>query len=360
MDFFKRNPVFSALLGLIILLLIGGVVMNVMIQGQVQQAEKSVQSAKRQLDSALALEPAPTEANVEAAQANVKALKAELEKRIESTRGNKPTLLKGQPPASGTQMLFLLNAYRNEIAQVAGRTVPYGVTDEQIEEMKAKGEPIPSTTVPQDSSFGFSRYTQTPPKDADVPKIFQQYEILNYVLRKLLSTGPKSIVSVQRGPVELPPPSPESTGRGGNRNAEAALKPDEFRVGSESAAVEGAVETLAFKIVFTGYTESLRSFLKQIEEFEAPIVVRSVEAVPLESSVNVAASAPSAPATAFDLFGGVGADNAEETEQTKDAGREPIVADNVSEFTVVLEYILVNFTKTAEETDGDDEEEDLS
>lgn len=352
MDVLKKNPVFSALLALFILLFIGGIVMIFMTYGQVQEAEKSVQSAKRQLDSALALEPAPIPANVESAEANVAALKEELKKRIQSTLGKKPKLLKGTPPASGTQMLFQLSAYRNELAQLASRTIPYGVGETTIQEKKAAGEPVPSTTIPNGFEFGFSRYigSGNPPKDADVPKIYQQYEILNYLLRKLMSTGPKSIVSVQRGPVELPPP-PANPSKYGNKNPDAALKADEFRIGSESAAVEGAVETMAFKIVFTGYTENLRLFLKQVEEFEAPIVVRSVEVKPVESSVAAGASQSTNadnndPFKLFNNFGGQ--DDQQEEDEPLPSERKPIVTDNVSEFTVVLEYIKVNFTETAD------------
>jgi len=355
MDVFKKNPVFSALLALFILLFIGGIVMIVMIQGQVQAEQKKVERAKQSLNMALALEPAPTQANVDLAKSNVEALKSELDKRVESTLGNKPDLMDKEPPATGTQMLFQLNAYANEFAKVASRTIPVGNTDSEIEKMKAEGETLPSTDLPPNFAFGFSRYIDSgkPPADADVPMIFKQSEILTYVLRKLFNTRPISIVSVQRGPVELPPPDPNV------RNPTNSLKADEFRIGSESAGVEGAVQTLGFKIVFTGYTENLRSFLKQIEEFEIPLVVRSVEAAPQEGSVSVAArTGPAAPANnPFDLFGGVGGDDEEpQGQEQQDKAREPLVAENISEFTVVLEYITVKFTDQSANVDSEDEE----
>ncbi|GHB96386.1 Amuc_1100 family pilus-like protein [Cerasicoccus arenae] len=362
MKFFKQNPVFSVLLTLFILLFIGGVVMNFMLQSKVEAEKKSVSTSNSQLRSALALEPAPTEANIETAEKNVQDLSNALEKQVKSTLGKKPGLISSKAPTSGTQMLFQLRAYRDEFAQVAKRTIPIATSDAEVAKMQEEGETLPSTSIPANFAFGFSRYIDSgePPKDADVPVIYQQKEILTYILRKLFNTRPIDLVSVVRGPVELPKPAPGATTRN-STNTGPVLKADEFRIGSETARVDGAVETLSFKVVFTGYTENLRSFLKQIEEFEIPLVVRSVETVPLEASANVAsASAPAAPASPFALFGDLGGAGKNDSAPVADVGpdKEPIVEENVSEFTVVLEYITV--TVSQDDETNDDGEGDLS
>lgn len=349
MNKLKQNPVFSALLALFILLFIGGIVYFFMLQKEVDKQKKAVKSAESQLNAALSLQPAPTQANLDAAKSNVEALTKALEARVDSTYGNKPDMLKAEAPTNGTQMLFQLRAYSNEFAQVAKRTIPVEFTDEQIEKKKAAGEPIPSTAIPENFAFGFSRYIDSgkPPADSDVALINQQKEILTYILRKLFNTRPKGIVSISRAPMEVTSlmEAPQETGNRRTTNtASDGMKKDEFRIGVESAAVEGAVQTLPFKIVFTGYTENLRSFLKQIEEFEVPLVVRAVEVVPLESSVSSTASTTKTDQQdIFSLFGG--APEKDETEESAEPEREPIVAENVSEFTVVLEYISVDLTK---------------
>lgn len=357
MKLFKQNPVFAALLTLFILLFIGGLAGIYFFQQQAAEEKGKIARADSQLRAALMLEPAPTMDNIEAAEANVQSLETELKKRIDSTKGKKPTIMQGKPPASGTQMLFKLTAYSQEFAQVAERTIPINVSDSEIETMREAGERLPSTTIPANFAFGFSRYIETgePPADKDVAVIFQQNQILNYVLRKLFSTRPISIVSIQREALEIPLPPPGAN-RGSNQQGPKP-RADEFRIGSETARVEGAVETLAFKIVFTGYTENLRSFLKQIEEFEIPLIVSSVEVKPLTSGVSVAAAAQTNGTPFGEIFGNLGGE-AEADAIPEEGIREPIVSENISEFTVVLEYITVNITKQKAATD-DAQEEDL-
>lgn len=309
MKFFKQNPLFVTLLAVFTLLFIGGVVMIFVLSGQSAKEAKALKSAETSLRGALTLSPAPTSDNIEAAEANVKALRAVLEREIQSTRGSKPALLKGKAPASGTEMLFQLEAYKNEFLREAKRTVPINVGEKELEIMKKEGVEPPSVKVPDGFNFGFSRYLASgePPSASQIPVIYQQKEILTYLLRKLLSTRPISIVSVQREPVAGASAEPAKKNAGKVNNSAQGkpdLMSDEFAVGAESARVKGAVETQPFKIVFTGYTENLRSFLKQIETFELPLVVRSVEVSPVESSVKTGASAQAKkPDDIFSIFG---------------------------------------------------------
>ncbi|WP_309399815.1 Amuc_1100 family pilus-like protein [Cerasicoccus maritimus] len=361
MNKLKQNPVFSALVVLFILLFIGGIAMFFVLKGQVDKEKKAVKSAASQLNMALSLSPAPTQANLEAAEKNVDLLTKALDARVKSTLGAKPNLLKATAPTSGTQMLFQLRAYSKEFAQVASRTVPINVSQAEIEKLEASGKPLPSTTIPADFAFGFSRYIDSgePPADDDVAQVNQQKEILTYILRKLFNTSPVGIVSVSRSPAEIEAlMAPKPTSGRISANSGPSMKADEFRIGTESAKVDGAVETLPFKIVFTGITENLRSFLKQIEEFEIPLVVRSVEVVPVGDNVTKTAStaAKNDPMSIFGAFGVT-----EDKPEDKPAvDREPIVEDNVSEFTVVLEYITVKLTdKSATSADALNGEEEL-
>ncbi|MEO0794509.1 MAG: hypothetical protein AAFX93_05090 [Verrucomicrobiota bacterium] len=349
MKFFKQNPVFSAILSLFVVLFIAGLVFIFLLNGQVAKEQKDVKRAESNLRAALSLQPAPTDENIQAAEKNISELKQVLEKQIAATAGNKPNLLSSNPPATGTDLFFQLQSYRDELTQDAERTVPINVSDEELEVMEEFGTEVPGVEIPEGFAFGFSRYIDSgePPADSAVPVLFKQKEILTYALRKLLSTRPISIVSVDRSPLELPKPK--------SKDERQQLNADEFNVGSESAAVKSAVETIPFRIVFTGYTENLRSFLKQIEEFEIPLVVRSVEVTPLEDSVVTADNSRGGRGNSVDdLFGGFGSATPESDAEPAAPAKDPIVAENESEFTVVIEYITVTVAGK------DSKKEDLS
>ncbi|WP_309387197.1 Amuc_1100 family pilus-like protein [Cerasicoccus frondis] len=361
MNKLKQNPVFSALLVLFILLFIGGIAMFFVLKGQVDKEQKTLKSAGNSLNAALSLSPAPTEENLQSAEENVASLTNALDARIKSTLGTKPGLLKATPPSSGTQMLFQLRAYRNEFAQVASRTVPVDISDTEVEKLKEEGKPVPSTSLPDNFAFGFSRYIDSgePPADDDVALVNRQKEILTYILRKLFNTRPKGIVAVVRSPEEIEALMVKPTGNTTSSNKGPALKSDEFRIGTETAHVQDAVQTLPFKIVFTGLTENLRSFLKQIEEFEIPLVVRSVEVKPLEKSTKTASTQTKN--DPLSIFGAFGVQEDKKEESNADPDREPIVEDNISEFTVVLEYITVKLnqpSKSSGDSASNGEEEE--
>ena len=47
-----------------------------------------------------------------------------------------------------------------------------------------------------------------------------------------------------------------------------------------TARVKGFIDTMAFRITFTGQTAALRNFVVRLAEFELPILVREVEVEP--------------------------------------------------------------------------------
>lgn len=370
MKLFKQNPVFATLAVVFALLFIAGAAMIVVFAGQAGDAQKKAQRAETALRGALSLSPAPTAENIEAAEANIASLREALDRQIATTKGSKPEALQGTPSASGTEMLFQLKGYKGEFLREAERTVPLNVGEKELEIMRSNGVELPQVRVPANFAFGFSRYLDSgePPADDQIPVVYQQKEILTYLLRKLLNTRPISIQQVQREPVGvLAAVSAETEPGRGGRGSQSAKGPklmdDEFKVGAASARVEGAVETLPFKIVFTGYTENLRSFLKQVEAFDLPLVVRSVEVQPIANSLAIAQNETPAPDdeanNLFAIFGGGTSESVEEEAAPKaQPDRVQIVAENESRFSVVLEYIQV--TVGEEDDQSDAEEEDFS
>jgi hypothetical protein len=138
------------------------------------------------------------------------------------------------------------------------------------------------------------------------------------------------------------PPDPNSN------PANAATPKDTFTIDPlVSARVPGAVDTMAFRFKFIAYSDTLRGFLDALAKFEYPLVVRSVEVEPATEDALKAAKAASA-AAPVDASSGIvlpGAADASAT-ATPDQSAAPagpvkaaVVKNNLSEFTVVIEYI---------------------
>ncbi|WP_345786094.1 hypothetical protein [Rubellicoccus peritrichatus] len=312
---------------MLLLLFVAGVVFIFLAAGKSEASTKKLSTAERNLKSALALSPAPTDANLAASVENIEALKSTLSQQIAATEGRNPAILESRPPLSSTDMYYDLLAYKNELDKDAKLITPFNAAE-------------PGVAIPEDFNWGFSRFLASgegePPPEENISDVFTQKIILNYLLRKLLATGPQSMVSVKREPVVIERPAGAVDARGSSE----ALEADEFWIGSETASIKGAVETMAFEIGFTGYTQNLRAFLKDIASFELPLVVRSVEVKPVDDSTKVASNNDTD--SIFAIFGDIGGDqDTEEQTAAIEENQEPVVDQNISQFSVVVEYIEV-------------------
>lgn len=337
MKFFKENPIFSILVIVLLLAFAGGAWFAYGAYEKSQKHEKQGGSAEADLRRALALSPAPTQANKEAAQRNVTALKESLRQQIETTKGTNPDLIDNDIPENGTELLFQLRGYREELTRDAANQIPINLNEKSVAEGNVQN---PGVKLPDNFAFGFSRYLHhgIPPGKDNVAKVYLQKQILEYVVEQLMDTRPIEIKNVQRETL-----SEASRGSAAASSSQAQQMPsDEFRLGTSTIAAKDAVSTMGFRVVFTGYTENLRQFMKQLEAFELPLVVRNVSVKPLESSVRTDARGASGGGNnSFEsLFGIVPAIDPLNTAQTSRA-QEPVVAENISEFTVVIEYITV-------------------
>lgn len=335
MAFLKKYPLFISLMVIFLLVFAAGWYLVFVEAGKTKQAEAKVEASIRSLNSALSLSPAPTQQNLEKSEQNLEELKAALKAQLDATAGINPGILSGQPPKDESTMLFQLQAYRNQLTQQAESIVP--VTQDR------EANPRPGVSLPANFAWGFSRFIDQgrPPPERYIPQIFKQMEILRYIMEQLLETRPASIVAVQREAIV--PTEKEAEGTASRRQQTSTARSDEFTIGSETARVPGAVDTMAFRVVFTGYTVNLRKFLMNIEKFELPLVVRSVEVRPLQQQAaksGATSSRSNRPANPFEaLMGGSGSTPASTAAEA--AGQEPIVSENESEFTVVIEYLDV-------------------
>ena len=323
MESLKKYPAFFGLIGLFLVVFIAGLVFIFLSLSSAGKAKEDFEKAQRGLKSAQSLSPAPSQENLAASEENIRQLAAALERQVKATRGRSPELLdREKAPTQPVTMLVQLENFASDFTQEAATVIPWGADEDR----KAQG-----IELPDNFKFGFSRYLDTgqQPEDKVIPELFKQKQILSFILRRLYDSQPFSIVSVQREALVEVVPDPK---KANTNQPKQEGKDDEFKIGDISAAVPGAIETMAFRLEFTGYTPTLRMFLKKLEEFELPLVVRSVEVKPAKTKTKSQKQTSSNPFS-FDSAPSEGA--------TPSVNRDPIVEENLSHFTVVVEYIQV-------------------
>lgn len=333
MGLLKKNPIFSLVVLVCALALLAGAYLAFAEAGKVSQLEQSVRSAKSQLSNALNADPAPTEANIKASTANV----LELTSQLEAIRTDLEQGSRLKTSTDGIQVMASVQQFISDYQNKAEANV------------NEEGEAA-AITLPEDFAFGFEQYIDeaTIPDDPTViPVLDQQRQILGYLLDQLFSANPHSIVSVRREVLENKPTTGEA-GRGRNRE-----RAEGFQVNSAiSARVPGAIETLGLSLTFTGYTDSLRDFLNSLSNFDLPIVVRSIEVNRAETSA--VRQRPAQSANNLDaIFGVFGGDSGPAATEAPQEVQKPVIAENVSSFTVILEFIEIILPEEAREEAGE-------
>jgi hypothetical protein len=330
LDFFKRYPIFTALLAVCLLGFAVEVFFVFKSRTVAGKAHRSLASAESSLSAALSVSPAATDANLQAAKQNVADLQGQLDgivKTLQATGNFSPA------PADAVTLLADIQHF----------------VDNFNSEAKEKQIVI---SDPANFTFGMGQYVGpvAPPPPDKIALVFKQMEILEYILNQLFAAKPADqammLETVEREN-EVP-----VTNTGNNNSADQGPK-ETFAVDPlVSARVTGAVDTLAFRIKFIAYSDALRAFLNELAQFDYPLVVRSVEVQPAtQDTLNAAMAAanPSAAPAGTDTSGvtlgggAVAATGTDTGNQTAAAPagpvREAVIKDNLSEFTVVIEYI---------------------
>lgn len=310
MSFLKKNPIFCIIAALGLAAFAAGLYLAINASGEAKQAERSSNNAQAQLRTLLNEAPALTEENLDAANRNLAALQSRFERiRQDLERGASLDVSDdGVSVSAGIQQYIakFQDAVENHVDE-AGQSAP-------IE-------------TPDDFAFGFEQYLG----EADVPedlervsRLDKQRQILSYLMRQLIEANPQSIDAVEREIMD----SEEESGKA------FSIDP---RI---SAQVPGAIDTIAFRLTFTGYTESLRDFLNHLADFDLPIVVRRVEVErPSGTETRVASPRRNDPNDLFgDIFAGDETAGQAGNEEASE-GQEPVIEENFSEFTVILEFI---------------------
>lgn len=330
MSFLKKNLLLCIVAAVCVAAFLAGVYMALAEYRAIKDARRSLASAESQLSSLHNADPVPTEENLAAAEKNLAELQAALADIREDLRSDSE-----------------MSTSKDGVSVMAGIQQYISKFQKQTAAHKNEfGEAAPIET-PDNFAFGFGQYIDEASVPADGPRaslLDKQRQILNYLITQLIQAGPQSIDKVLREILEA------QEGDSG-KNA-FTINP------AISARVPGAIDTMAFSITFSGYTDSLREFLNSLASFEWPIVVRSIEVTrPSGSETVVAPPRRDNAANIFDLFAEDDAsagteDSSPETGLTAEE-QKPVIEENISQFTVILEFIEVILpdTQTQEVSD---------
>ena len=311
MGFIKKNLIFTIIMAVCILVFAAGVYLAFDESGKIDQKKQKITAAESQLKTMRFADPAPTLENVEASAKNVAELKAGLRKIRED-------LERGARISTSADGIGVMAGIQQFISKFQRKALTH--TDKD-------GEPV-EIIIPSDFAFGFEQYLDEATMLDDeelIPVLDKQRQILSYLLTKLYESEPKSIVSVEREVLELKAED--------SRSAKGfAIQP------AITAKVPGAINTLAFRLAFTGYTDSLRRLLNDLAKFDLPIVVRSIE-VDRPSGITTTAKVPAN--NDLDTFFGVFDGGSNSEVKAPEEAQEPVISENISTFTVVLEFIEI-------------------
>lgn len=200
-----------------------------------------------------------------------------------------------------------------------------------------------------DEFFGFSAYAHEGPDPDLIRAVYRQRRIVEYLLGKLFAARPRALLSVQREepvrasatppkPGAKPPAAPAPKSGQADANATGDIFVIDRQV---SARTPGYVDTMAFRITFSGQTAALRGFMNALAAPEIPLVVRSVEVTTVSPESQRQGSRPGQPPA--NLF--PRAPGSPTTETT--ASNVPIVPENEAHFTVTVELFEVKIRPPA-------------
>lgn len=312
---FKKNPVFCIILAICLIAFLGGGFLAFSESGKQAKSLKQLKKASQQYKSAAGAEISPTEENLQASEVNVQ----ELQRLLEIIRGDLRRGARLTSTDDGVRVSTAIQQYITEFQRLA----------DSHTNLEGEAQPV---SVPDDFGFGFDEFIDevvVPDVADEVIFLDKQRQVLSYIMNKLIGSSPSSIDSVAREAFQA------------SSDKEPSGK-SLFKVGEAITAAEpGAIETLGFQVVFTGDTASLRTFLNDLNKFDLPIVVRSIEVQrPSGEETTVAPKDGNDLDAIFGIFGDTSA-SVEDRQAAADQLAEPVILGNTSRFTVVLEYFEI-------------------
>lgn len=320
MKLIRRHPAFCALVA-VVLLAIGAEAWFVFsLQRQEVVLERQLDQRITEIERLQRQRPGPTDENLRRARDDYAQTAEVLTTMLRSLRVAGPDELpyfQGEPQ--------VLDAYFTITNFIGARRT-------------AAGEA--GVVIRADERFGFTEYANEGPEPELNRLVYRQLRTIEYLLGALFAARPRTFVGVQREdprallpapaqgagttPAATPPRPPSAFSGGGSASGTASAASDFFTIDPQiSARTPGYVDTMAFRLTFTGHTSALRGFMNALAAPEIPVVVRSVEVEPLR------------PDTPQGQAGSRGSTRGEE--ESAPRSDLAIVADNESRFVVTVE-----------------------
>ena len=292
MTWFRKYPLFASGLVLCALVALGEIGLLYERYAASREAAARLQQRRAELAAMEQLAPPPTRAVAAAVEADLAKARSSLAAMQAELKGRGPAadrLRAAKVPAARTDSFFDLATYMERMRELAEKN---GVE-----------------VRPEASRFGFLQYANEGPETDRIEPVFRQRQVAEHLLEALLTSKPRSLVSVKR---ERPLTKGEREARlaaeaAGTPVDETAApssgdSPDHFVIDPRvTGRVKGFIDTAPFRFVFTGQTASLRNFIVRLAEFDLPILVREVEVEPVggeEAASFLAESTKAAPADA--------------------------------------------------------------
>ena len=294
MKYFKKYPIFFVVMTALLLAFVGLSAFDVFLASQRTTSSKRLASAMRSYKSALADDP--TQKAIDASNANIAKLEGHLEFLEKDLTRASTDIFKPLTAKEGYQLVEQLRGFVNGWRKEAQKL---------------------DIRISNDMDFGFKKYVAPnaePPKDAAIADLWKQACVLSYINKKLFACktekSPMGIFAVQREILDSEGVKEQKNKRGARaRRVAQGSSGDNFKIDTAiTARKKGSLDTLAYKFVFAGHTDVLRRFLNQLKDFDAMLVVRSIDVKPADMA-KWESIAPASPDTVDQGTGATAAQN---------------------------------------------------
>ncbi len=308
MSFLRKYPFFYLLLFVLLGACFAGLWYLAHLSGELSQLKASYDTKASQYDRYVAARPSPTRSNLEAIESNYDELYEVYEKALAILKLNtldRSTFF-GETPASRADWSFEIHRYKENAR--------YSALSNSIE-------------LPAIAEFGFEDFSGSPAKE-QMEEVHQQIVVMSSLLDTLFDSGISSFETIQRGVkpskkgVSIPSRRPVSGLH--NEGDLFVVEP------GQSLAVPGTLDSYVFRVVFSGQSISLRTFLNRVTNSPLPFVVRGVEAD---------LSSESGEKKDLETIAGNPFANRGSGETGRRASAVPIISDNTSLFAVTIEFL---------------------
>lgn len=343
----KKNIGFFITITLFVFIFILGIVLLFLKNSEENKVTKLIKRSESSLVELLENNPSLNQENELESEKNISHLKQIYERKIRLVESRDPILTE-------TDDNRFLGSVRDHYQKLRALCKPSEQEENNIK-------------IPEDFGFGFDVYVKqgaiTDEMKPYVSQMDKQRQLIEYLSKSLINTQPDGITSIKREYVEFQ----------GTNAKEKSSASDSYEIPSQlSVKKEGVVNTLAFELTFYGHTSSLRGFLNSLSDAPYPFIVQNIR-VKSASKKEIEESAFKAktitkvvkkatPDNAFAALFGI-SDKKEEKEEIKETEvtvlrREPIIKEDASTFTVVIEYIdyTYDIEKQLGELSNQDEE----